>query len=113
MYLARVLGQVGHKVIVVETNIAEGFVLTRFSRFVYKFVNLADSRSDSEYIDDLLKIWEEEKIDWFVPLGTNAVGDIEAKMRMENSAAIFGREFSSLCLCKHSEAEGRVNLLKS
>ncbi len=66
LFLVRLMGQAGHKVIVVDNDITDGFSMTRFSRYVDKYINLSGSKSKSGYIEDLLFVWEKKKIDWFL-----------------------------------------------
>lgn len=87
LFLARTLGQAGHKVIMVdEEGLEKGLSLTRFSKYVSKFINLG-SLSKADYIDGLLEAFKNESVDWFIPLSTkNQSKDVEAKCKMEELA---------------------------
>ena len=45
------MGQAGHRIIVVDNDITDGFSMTRFSRYVDKYINLSGSKSRSGYIE--------------------------------------------------------------
>lgn len=95
LFLARVMGQAGHKVIIADQDMTEGLNLTRFSRYVKKFIPL---KAYLNHAESLLQIYEAEKIDWFIPVSKNVEGDVEAAYKMEQDAALKGREFNSLSL---------------
>ena len=65
LHIARTMGQSGHQVIVAEQDWKHLFSLSRFSRYVKKFVLLPNNIS---YEDGLVQLWENEGIDCFLPI---------------------------------------------
>jgi len=99
--MARVLGQAGHKVILADKDITDGYSMVKFSKYIHKYIDLSVSaKTKYDYIQDLVQIWREENIDWFLPIsrGQLCIYDVEAKNEMETTAILEGREFHSLCL---------------
>jgi hypothetical protein len=93
------MGQAGHKVIVADLDPTGGLCLTRFSKYVTKYVVL-EAKTKAQYEEGLVKLWETEKVDWFLPISRDNLGleDTEAKMRMEAGAFKDGRAFNSIAL---------------
>ena len=78
------MGQAGHKIIIADQDPAFGLSLTRFSKYVHKYFNVK-ARSKADYVEELVRIWALENIDWFIPISNN-VTDIEvmeATIRMK------------------------------
>ena len=94
--MIRLFGQAGHKVIVADKDITDGYSLTRFSRYVYKFINLSTAKSKNDYVQDLVDIWKNENVDWFVPVSRSQLylEDVEAKNKMEHCASLEVKYFS-------------------
>jgi hypothetical protein len=59
--MARVMGQAGHKIIIADLDPTGGLCLTRFSKYVTKYVVL-EAKTAAEYEEKLVKIWETEKV---------------------------------------------------
>ena len=81
---------------------------------VDKYINLSGSKSRAGYIEDLLFIWEQEKVDWFLPAHSKNylyVADVEAKMKMKQKANFEGRAFGSLCINDSSLAKAQITIL--
>ena len=99
------MGQAGHKVIMAEKDPTYiGLSLTRFSRYVNKYINLK-ARTRVDYVEELVRIWHKEKVDWFLPItdDDNDVEVTEASIRMEMGANLRGRNFrDELTLRRHS-----------
>ena len=111
--MIRLLGQAGHKIIVADNDPSDGFSMSRFSRYVSKYINLSGSKSRMGYIEDLLHIWEQEQIHWFIPAHNKSylyVADVEAKMKMKQKANFEGQPFSSLCINDASLAKAHCTL---
>jgi len=97
LHLARTMGQAGHRVIIADQDWKNLLNFTRFSKYVAKFVLLS---SDIAYEDALVKLWEEEKIDCFLPVSHIhlAIGDTKAKIKMQAKANETNRPFFDLGL---------------
>ena len=91
------MGQAGHRIIVADQDWKNRFNLTRFSKYVSKFVLLP---SNMPYEDALLKVWEDEKIDCFLPVSHIhlAIEDTKAKIKMQAKANKFNKKFVDLAL---------------
>jgi len=103
LHVARTMGQAGHKIIIADQDPAFGLSLTRFSKYVHKYFNVK-ARSKADYVEELVRIWALENIDWFIPISNN-VTDIEvmeATIRMKGGALKTGREFNSLAVNLHT-----------
>ena len=95
--MVRLLGQAGHKVIVAENDLTDGFSMTRFSRYVHRYINLSGSNSRSGYIEDLVFVWEQEGVDWFLPGHCKNylyAADVEAMIKMREKAIFQGKLLS-------------------
>ena len=97
LHLARTMGQAGHRVIVADKDWKHLVNASRFSTYVTKFVSLPN---DVPYDDALVQIWEEENVDFFLPVSHIhlAVDDIKAKIKMQARAAELNRPFSDLAI---------------
>ena len=94
LFLVRLLGQAGHKVIAAENDLTDGFSMTRFSRYVHRYINLSGSNSRSGYIEDLVFVWEQEGVDWFLPGHCKNylyAADVEAMIKMREKAIFQGK----------------------
>ena len=71
------MGQAGHRVIVADQDWKNLLNFSRFSKYVTKFVQLSN---DLPYEDALVKLWEDEKIDCFLPVSHIhlAIGKVKA-----------------------------------
>ena len=72
----------GHKVIVADKDPTGGFCMTRFSKYVSKFIHI-NAHTKDQYLDALERIWKFEEIDWFIPVShiNLAVEDVKAKVK--------------------------------
>ena len=97
LHLARTMGQAGHRVIVADKDWKHLVNASRFSTYVTKFVSLPN---DVPYDDALVQIWEEENVDFFLPVSHIhlAVDDIKAKIKMQARAAELKRPFFDLAI---------------
>lgn len=97
LHLARTMGQAGHRVIVADKDWKHMVNASRFSTYVTKFVSLPN---DIPYDDALVQIWEEENVDFFLPVSHIhlAVDDIKAKIKMQARAAELKRPFFDLAI---------------
>ena len=59
------MGEAGHKVIVADADPTFGLNMTRFSKYVHKFILLNNAKT---YVEDLITIYKEEKADGFIPI---------------------------------------------
>ena len=57
----------GHKIIVADKDPTGGFSMTRFSKYVSKYIHITANTKD-QYINALENIWKQEAIDWFIPV---------------------------------------------
>ena len=82
LHVARVMGMAGHKVIVADKDPTGGFCMTRFSKYVSKFIHI-NAHTKDQYLDALERIWKFEEIDWFIPVShiNLAVEDVKAKVK--------------------------------
>ena len=87
------MGQAGHKIIIADQDPAFGLSLTRFSKYVHKYFNVK-ARSKADYVEELVRIWALENIDWFIPISNN-VTDIEV---MEATIRMKGKYFNFICV---------------
>ena len=97
LHMARTMGQAGHQVIVADKDWKHSVNSSRFSKYVTKFVTLSN---DIPYEDALVQLWEEEKVDLFLPVSHIhlAVEDIKAKIKMQARATELNRPFSDLAI---------------
>ena len=77
----------GHKIIVADQDPTGGYSMTRFSKYVSKYI-LVNARTKDQYLDAMEKIYKEEKIDWFIPVShiDLAIDDVKSKVLMETLA---------------------------
>ena len=97
LHMARTMGQAGHRVIVADKDWKHAVNSIRFSKYVTKFVTLPNH---IPYEDALVQLWEEENVDFFLPVSHIhlAVEDIKAKIKMQARAAELNRPFSDLAI---------------
>ena len=97
LHIARAMGQAGHRIIIADQDWKNQQSSTKFSKYVDKFVHLS---SDIPYEDALMEIWEDEKIDVFLPVSHIhlAVEDTKAKSKMQAKAKELNRPFFDLGL---------------
>ena len=105
------MGQAGHRVIVAEQDWRHLFSLSRFSRYVNKFVLLPN---DISYEDALVQLWENENIDCFLPVSHIhlAIEDTKAKAKMQVRARKNERPFCDLAINDPELVEELDNKLK-
>ena len=77
--MARIMGQSGHKVILVNKGVDMMTVTTGFSKYVYKFILIPKSKNFEEQLE---KIWFEENVDWFLPMNLS-IEDLKFNIIME------------------------------
>ena len=72
------MGEAGHKVIVADADPTFGLNMTRFSKYVHKFRLLSNAKT---YVEDLISIAREEKVDGFIPVShiTLSISDAQGK----------------------------------
>jgi len=97
LHIARAMGQAGHRIIIADQDWKNQQSSTKFSKYVDKFVHLS---SDIPYEDALMEIWENEKIDVFLPVSHIhlAIEDTKAKSKMQAKAKELNRPFFDLGL---------------
>jgi hypothetical protein len=97
LHMARTMGQAGHRVIVADKDWKHSVNSSRFSKYVTKFVTLPNH---IPYEDALVQLFEEENVDFFLPVSHIhlAVEDIKAKIKMQARAAELNRPFSDLAI---------------
>ena len=74
--MVRIMGQAGHKIILVNKGFDVMTVMTGFSKYVDKFYLIP---SKEVYEHKLEEIWHKEKIDWFLPMNLS-IDDIKFKI---------------------------------
>ena len=79
LQMARIMGQSGHKVILVNKGVDMMTVTTGFSKYVYKFILIPKSKNFEEQLE---KIWFEENVDWFLPMNLS-IEDLKFNIIME------------------------------
>ncbi len=80
--MVRVMGQAGHKVIVADRDPSFGLNMARFSKFTDKFVQIW-AKSSLEYMDKLVKIARENRVDWYMPVSHTHMAEIDIEARSE------------------------------
>ena len=92
--MARIMGQAGHKVIVVNRGFDVMTVLTGFSRYVSKFYMVP---LKEVYECQLEKIWRDEDVDWFIPMNLS-LDDIKFNIVMNFKAIDKPIKYSTLAI---------------
>ena len=90
--MVRIMGQAGHKIILVNKGFDVMTVMTGFSKYVDKFYLIP---SKEVYEHKLEEIWHKEKIDWFLPMNLS-IDDIKFKIFMEFAAMQNSMDFSTI-----------------
>ena len=108
------MGQAGHRVIVADRDPVFMMSMTRFSRYVDRFIMIWPT---ANYQDELVKIWKQENVDYFLPVShiNLALEDTKAKVKMSQEASMSGRDFSDLAINDPAIAElldNKVSFLK-
>ena len=87
LHMVRVMGMAGHKIIVADQDPTGGYSMTRFSKYVSKYITI-NARNKDQYLDAMEKIWKQEDIDWFIPVShiDLAIDDVKSKVLMETLA---------------------------
>ena len=98
LHMVRVMGMAGHKIIVADQDPTGGYSMTRFSKYVSKYIHVNASNKD-QYLDAMEKIWKQEDVDWFIPVShiDLAIDDVKSKVLMETLARHSVR-FRQFCL---------------
>lgn len=83
LHVIRILGTAGHEIILADLTEYQ-HNMSKFSRFVQKFKIL--NAVDNGYVDSLVRIAKEEKVDWFVPIShtQTSIPDTMAAQVMRN-----------------------------
>ena len=95
LQMARIMGEAGHKIILVNKGFDIMTVMTGFSKYVDKFYLI---RPSELYENKLKEIWQNEKVDWFLPMNLS-IDDIKFKIVMEFEAINHSNmEFSTISI---------------